>query len=143
MCRLFSSPEMAPKETYQTYLFEIQSSNLEYHFSLTHDDRFFIGPYWDHLELEITALVTFPEKIKGDKFRLTILGQRDLDKALDDPKDQRREILGIGELTVRSDRRDYLGSIPRSSLWEIERRIKEEQLKAINMHGHTLRYGRA
>lgn len=132
-----------PKVTYQTYLFEIQDSIIDYHFSLNERDGYFRGPYWEHVSLEINVKATFPEKMVGEEFKICIMGRRELDVGLDNPEDDQGNPLAIGGLTVRGNRREYLGSIPQSSFWEIERRINEGQLKAINMRGHKLKYGRA
>ncbi|MZR31463.1 hypothetical protein [Sneathiella litorea] len=127
---------------YLEYLFEIENWTTDYLFSIGKGYTENL-PYTEYLDMAIQAKMISPEKYANGYVRLTILGNRDIDHILDDPESAHYEPQSVGTLTLRGDRREYLGSLPSSALRHIISRLEGNRVRFILLHGQKLRYGSA
>jgi len=58
------------------YVFQIQDWRPSYSMHLDPKERFSPGPYWEHLEIEITGLVLSPENLKNRITKMAFLASR-------------------------------------------------------------------
>ncbi len=96
---------------YRSFTFRILDWKPSYSFS-TQLSRFGPGPYWEHTSLILTGSCVSPRKFDGREGPLTILGQRDYVGPLMTHDDDGRGRLGVGGLTLRGEKTDFLGSMP-------------------------------
>lgn len=103
----------AKVQEFQSFLIDVVDWEVKYGFSLdTGKHSVTGGPYWEHVDLALTGTFALPEKLVGKTVSVSLLGDRRDDSVLDAPDQSHREPLGVGGLTVRGERREYLGSIP-------------------------------
>ena len=106
-----SARRRRPVEALDSFLFEIEKVHSQYNFGDgSHLDRTAFSEYL-HPEMEATCLA--PEKFMGRMTRFTLIGDRSNERdlwmqtyALD------KHEAGVGTLTFRGERSDYLGSVP-------------------------------
>ena len=129
----------SPRE-FQSFMFLITSKHLGYSFGLdkTHYPQ---GPYSEHANLEIQGHCSYPPKLRGEKFTLRFLGNRNLEKVLNNDEDISYEPLNVGKLTRRGDTRNFLGSLSFSVIWKINDLIDRNKIDVVDLKGTKLRYG--
>lgn len=132
----------APAIDYRSYVFRIVSWEPSYSFALN-DGPLHDGPYWEHVQLVLTAECLAPSKMAGRISTFTFLGNREEARALNQPPNSDWRPLCVGSLTVRGDRTEYLGSLPVDSLWGLVSALPSGTLQFLDMHGERLRYGSA
>jgi len=129
---------------YTSYLIEIQDWKAPYSFHLNHDRLLNKGPYSDHIELTINGIFLYPQQYAGNNCELTFLGDREKTRMLNKPeKFNDYQPLRIGTLSIRNDRRVFLGSFPMDSVKLIINMLIFEKYKYLDFYGYTPRYGSA
>lgn len=131
-----------PVITYQTYIFRIASWEPHYSFALG-IERLDHGPYREFVELILNGEFLAPAKTVGRTGKLMFLGDREHKRTLEVPPQFKREPLGVGSVTVRGGRAEFLGSLPFDSLWGLVSALVAGTLHYVDLHGERLRYGRA
>ena len=101
------------------------------------------GDYWESANLDLTARILSPKKLRDKVIKFCVLGDRQKDQALEHPEEHQTNPLGVGSLTIRGERCEYLGSMPMSTLWGLIPALENKRLKLITLHGEKLRYGSA
>ncbi len=127
---------------YQSYLFFIKKYSVDYSLSLDHS-KYAQGHYSEYSSLIIEAECTFPEKECGNAFKLVFLCNRDIEDSFHVKKEIGRKPIAVGSLTIKMDRRNFLGSIPSGPFWGIHNAIERGSIKLIGLHGDKLRYGKS
>lgn len=132
-----------PEVQTETYLIEIEDWDASYSFSIGKGMAHKHGPYWEHVSLIIHGHFIHPEKVLDKTIKMTVMGKRNEDDALNDPDGDYQEPRCVGSLTVRGDRREYLGTIPQTALWGLMPMLEAGRIKFVDLHGELLRYGSA
>lgn len=132
----------APVITYQTYIFRIAGWEPHYSFALG-NERLDHGPYSEYVELVLSGEFLAPAKTVGRVGKLMFLGDREHKRTLEVPTQSDWKPLGVGSVTVRGDRAEFLGSLPYDALWGLICGLAARTLQFVDMHGERLRYGRA
>lgn len=127
-------------EKYCSYLVEILDWELTYSFLLNPNPKIFPGQYSEHLYLEIKGSMRSPEKYAGDEINSTFIGDREI-FPLKNESDFRPRC--VGAITLRGERRDFLGSLPFDSLPIITSLMETKQIRFFDLHGLIPKYGRA
>jgi hypothetical protein len=131
-------PKPAPLR-YESHLFEIGPLNPSYSVSLADPkrERGIYREYW-HLELEGRCMA--PARLAGRLTRLLFIAERlFFERPASVDKDWRP--FGVGHLTMKGDRSEYLGSLPFDALWGLANAIAAGTFKYVTMHGPALKYG--
>jgi hypothetical protein len=128
-------------EEWGSYLFEIEKVHAHYSFGDGSDlDR---TAFSEHLQPQFDAHCLLPEKFKGRMTRFTFIGDRSLDR------DQREQVQadqhssGIGTLTFRGQKSEYLGALPFDPLWNVVLAAIAGGTRFIYLHGAALKHGSA
>jgi len=134
-----------PGREYTAYCIEIKDWGTPYSLYLNKDSKkFHIGPYWEYIELKIKGSFIHPKKYAGKEVEIRFLGNRQMNEMLNDPgKYDDSKPLCIGSLTLRGERREYLGSLPMDTYPLIAETLAANKYKYLIFHGYTLRYGSA
>lgn len=98
------------------------------------------GAYSEYLHLEFEGRCIAPAKHAGRTVKLAILGNRQL---LEPSRDPDWRPLGIGYLTIRGERADYLGSIPYDAAWGVAASVASGAFKYLSLTGEPLKRGGA
>src|SRR5262249_5635904 len=120
---------------------EISSFDITYSFSLSLNEKFFPGPYWEHSEVNIKGRLLKPDNFKSREIIGTILGDRDLVTAVEDPEHCRHEPKGVGQINLRGKDSEFLVSIPHDALPLIYELLKDSRAKFIDLNGFLLYRG--
>jgi hypothetical protein len=131
-----------PVEEWGSFLFAIGKVHSHYSFGDgSHLDRTAHSEYF-HPEVDATCLA--PEKFKGRKTRFTLIGDRSNERdlwlqtyALD------KHEAGVGTLTFRGERSEYLGSVPFDALWNVVATMLGGGFRFIYLHGAAMKNGAA
>ena len=123
----------------QTYLFEIKEIIPDYSFGVAHS-RFDQGAFGEYAHTEITAICVVPQKLSGRETRFLLIGDRRITQELNKPGSE-TPWNGIGTLTMRGTRSEYLGSFPLDVLIGLAPLIQAEWLRFITLSGPQLRHG--
>ena len=128
-----------PKETSEGFLFEIIKVHSHYSFGngFKHDRTAFSE--FLHPEFDTNCLA--PPKFAGRPTRFTLIGDRanERDLWLQTPDDVWER--GVGTLTFRGERSEYLGGVPFDALWNVVTASLEGNLHFIYLHGATIKNG--
>ena len=131
-----------PKEEYTTFIVEVIDWELPYSFSLNHNDKYFPGPYSEHLHLEITGVIREPQKHGGIVIDLTFIGDRRIVPEINNPSSDYKPNR-VGTITMRGEHRSFIGSLPIDSLPVIVPMLESKRLKFLELHGLSLFRGEA
>lgn len=131
-----------PVEEWGSFLFAIEKVHSHYSFGDgSHLDR---TAYSEYLHPEVEATCVAPEKFKGRTTRFTLIGDRSDERdlwsqtyALD------KHEAGVGTLTFRGERSEYLGSVPFDALWNVVAAILAGGFRFIYLHGAAMKHGSA
>lgn len=129
-------------QEYESYIFRIDDWKPGYSFGLN-NSRLFDGPYWEHLEVTLTGVFLSPDKAKDRQASLTLLANRREMATVNEPEKSNLKPLGVGSLTVRGKRTDFLGSIPHDSMWGMVQLLSCGAVRMLNLYGHALHRGEA
>lgn len=129
-------------EEWGSFLFAIEQVHSHYSFGDgSRLDRTAFSEYF-HPEIEATCMA--PEKYKGRLTRFTLIGDRS------DERDLRAQTfatekhdVGVGTLTFRGERSEYLGSVPFDALWNVVSTMLAGGLHFIYLHGAVMKNGSA
>lgn len=129
-------------EEWGSFLFAIEKVHPHYSFGDgSHLDR---TAYSEYFHPEVKATCVAPEKFKGRTTTFTLIGDRSDEHdlwsqtyALD--KHQR----GVGTLTFRGERSEYLGSVPFDALWHVMLTTLAGGFRFIYLHGAAMKRGTA
>ena len=127
-------------EEYQTYIFQIDEVRPTYALG-TNEDRPREPPYGEYLHVEFLASCVSPEKFAGRKTRLLFIGSRSLVSEVADPRSTSTP-MGVGTLTMRGDRSEYLGSLPYDAAIAVPQFALAGGIRIIYLHGLSMRHGR-
>lgn len=129
-------------EEWGSFLFVIEQVHT--HYSFGDGSRLDRTAFAEYFHPEIDATCISPEKYNGRLTRFTLIGDR-LDErnlwsqtsAID------KHDAGVGTLTFRGDRSEYLGSVPFDALWNIVSTTLAGGLRFIYLHGAAMKNGTA
>lgn len=128
-------------EQWCSYVFGIE--RLHAHYSIGCGSRFQRTAYDEHLHPEIEAICLAPAKFVDRRTRFTLIGDRQLEQDLWMQKPEPNNVLGVGTLTMRGRRSDYLGAIPYDAAWRIQPLILAGGLRFIYLNGASMLRGTA
>ena len=122
------------KPTLESFLFKIESISPDYSFGLG-NPRFDRGAYSEHAHTEIVAACLAPKRFAGRATTFTLLGSRDIAEELRQPDRAFQQPRGVGTLTMRGNRSEYLGSLPLDALLSLTHPIIAGGLAYISLAG--------
>jgi len=127
---------------YQSYVFEINDWEPTYSFGL---DRAYHrkGPYIEYLELSLSSTLIAPTKLKGRGATILLLASRRDVQRLERPDSDNQEPIGVGELTIRGDRMEYLGGLPYDAVWGMAAALAAGRIQMCVLRGIALKRGKA
>jgi hypothetical protein len=128
-------------EPYDSYLFEIERVNSHYSFGDGHHLQ--RTAFSEYLHPEITASCLKPDKFRSRRTRFMLLGDRSAERDLWMQATAPEHHSGVGTLTFRGDRSDYLGSVPFDALWNVLHSAHAGGFRFIYLHGAAVRHGSA
>lgn len=114
------------------------------HYSFGDGSRLDRTAYSEQFQPEIEACCVAPEKFKDRMTRFTLIGDRsnECDLWVQTYALEKHEA-GVGTLTFRGDRSDYLGSLPFDALWNVVATALAGGFRFIYMHGAPVKNGSA
>ncbi|HSW39570.1 MAG TPA: hypothetical protein VLL97_08780 [Acidobacteriota bacterium] len=127
-------------EEYCSYIIEIKDWELTYSHGLNSTPKLFPGQYSEHLDLSIKGIIRMHEKYSTKGVNLTFIGDREIFPLKNDSDFKPR---CVGALTLRGDRRDFLGKLPFDSLPIIDSRMETKRIQFIDLNGLAPKYGHA
>lgn len=129
---------------FEAYIIEILEWEAPYSFSLSLDNDIDPGPYWEHIEIKIQGKFIKPQKLAGKELELCFLGNRQISSVMNDYKENYNwEPKAVGGLSVRGERREYIGSLPFDAFPLLSNCFSAGKFKYVILHGQSLRYGSA
>jgi hypothetical protein len=126
---------------YQSFYVQIDDCNPNYSFAVNKSQST-VGPYWEHLEATFSGTFLRPDRLKGLLVPLRFLGRREDQSKLQQPEDTDWRPLNVGVLTLRGERREFLGSLPFDALWGLIQVFSTSALRIVHLYG-ILERGRA
>ena len=127
-------------DEYCSYIVEIKDWEVTYSHGLNSTPKLFPGQYSEHLDLSIKGLFHLPEKYSAQEVTLTFIGDREI-FPLKNESDFRPRC--VGALTLRGDRRDFLGKLPFDSLPIIASLMETKRIQFLDLNGLAPKYGNA
>lgn len=129
---------------YESYIIEILEWEIPYSFSLSLDNDIDPCPYWEHTEIKIRGKFIKPQKLAGKELELCFLANRQISSVMNDYKEHHHwEPKAVGGLSVRGEKRDYIGSLPFDAFPFLCNCFSAEKHKYVILNGQALRYGSA
>lgn len=130
-----------PVKEWGSFLFEIERVHSHYSFGDgSHLDR---TAFSEHFHPELDAKCLAPEKFKGRMTRFTLIGDRSNERDLWEQARAEEHHSGVGTLTFRGARSEYLGSLPFDALWNVMLTVTQGGFRLIYLHGAALKNGTA
>lgn len=128
-----------PKETSEGYLFEIET--VHSHYSFGNGFKFDRAAFAEFLHPEFDTKRLAPPKYAGRSTRFTLIGDRENERDLwlQTPADTWDH--GVGTLTFRGERSEYLGGVPFDALWNVVAAFLAGNLHFIHLHGVAMKHG--
>lgn len=123
------------KQSELTYCLEVTNYDPSYMFSLATRPDVDPGPYWEHAEIEMKAIIIYPKNLEGKSLDVTILGDRDTVGAVANPETCNWQPKSVGRLTLRGKTAEYLGSVPFDALIFISQLLKAGDTKFLILRG--------
>lgn len=123
-----------PTETVESFLFKIESISHDYSFGLG-NARFDRGAYNEHAHTEIVTTCLAPKRFAGRVTTFTLLGDRSITEELRQPDSTVQRPRGVGTLTMRGNRSEYLGPFPLDALLTLTQPVLAGGLKYISLAG--------
>jgi hypothetical protein len=130
-----------PIPNHQSFYIQIEDFKPDYSFALN-ASKYTVGPYWEHLETNLTGAFLSPGRFRGDQVKLVFLGRREDQSKLVQPTDSDWEPRNVGVLDIRGTRREFLGSLPYDALWGLVHALSSGVFRIVNLYGIVER-GRA
>ena len=122
----------------ESYLFEIGDIAPTYSFHVG-NERFELGAYGEYLHIELTAKCLRPRKFEGRETTFTFIGTRDC--IADTQTMSRAYASGVGTLTFRGRRSDYLGLLPYDAASTLALMVLAGGYRFIYLSGPPMRRG--
>jgi hypothetical protein len=139
-----SSEKTKPVREYTTYCIEIKEWSVPYSLHLNEHKKFRDGPCWEYVELKIQGNFIYPGKFAGKNVESRFLSDRLKTKMLYKPdKYDDYKPLCVGSLTLRGERREYLGYLPMDTFPMIIGTLAADKYKYWVFHGYKPMYGSA
>jgi hypothetical protein len=130
-----------PSPNYQSFYIQIGDFKPDYSFSVN-NSKHTVGAYWEHLEATLGGTFLSPNRLKGFHLSLVFMGRRDEQSKLQQPEDTDWRPRNVGVLTMRGERREFLGSLPYDALWGLIHVFPTDALRIVHLFG-ILERGRA
>ena len=127
-------------DEYCSYIVEIKEWEVTYSHGLNSTPKIFAGQYSEHLDLCIRGQFHMPEKHSTKGVSLTFIGDREIFPLKNDSDFRPR---CVGALTLRGDRRDFLGKLPFDSIPIIVSLMQTKQIQFLDLNGLAPKYGNA
>lgn len=128
-------------EEWGSFLFAIEK--VHSHYSFGNGSRFDRSAFSEYFHPEIDASCLAPEKFKGRMTRFTLIGDRSNERDLWEQALADEHHSGVGTLTFRGERSEYLGSVPFDALWNVVRTTLAGGFRFIYLHGKAMKNGNA
>jgi len=128
------------KDEYCSYVVEIQDWELTYSLGLNPNPKYFSGQYSESLHLNIKGSLRFPEKYSTKEIVSTFIGDREIFPQKNDADFTPR---CVGSITLRGERRDFLGALPFDSLPIIASLMETKQIQYVDLYGLSPKHGHA
>jgi hypothetical protein len=128
------------QDEYCSYIVEIKDWELTYSVGLNTNPKLFAGQYSEHLHLTIKGLFRLPEKYSNQEVVSTFIGDREIFPLKNDSDFKPR---CVGALTLRGERRDFLGALPFDSLPIINSLMETKRGKFLDLYGLRPKHGHA
>lgn len=128
-------------EQWCSYLFEIQEVHA--HYSYSDGTRFSRTAQEEHLQPRVNAICRAPTKLQGRRTDFVLIGDRQHELDLRSQSLAPASVTGVGTLTMRGTRSDYLGSLPYDAAWHVAPMVLSGAFRFIYLHGATLSRGTA
>jgi hypothetical protein len=128
-----------PKETSEGFLFEIEK--VHSHYSFGNGFKFDRAAFAEFLHPEFDTKCLAPPKFAGRPTRFTLIGDRENERDLwlQTPADAWER--GVGTLTFRGERSEYLGGVPFDALWNVVAAFLAGNLHFIHLHVAAMKNG--
>jgi hypothetical protein len=136
-----STRRRRPVQEWGSFLFEIQK--VHPHYSFGNGSRLDRTAFSEHFHPEWDATCLTPEKFEGRITRFTLIGDRSNERDLWEQKLADEHHSGVGTLTLRGQRSEYLGSVPFDALWKVVLTSLSGGLRYIYLHGAAIKNGTA
>lgn len=133
----------ARKDASTTYCIEMLNLDLSYSFSLDRHKKISIGPYWEHMSLEMKGNFLHPETLANRAIQITFSGDREKVQALEHPEEYRYEPKAVGGLMVRGKQSEFLGSVPFDAIETLCLLLQTGKIKYLVLTGQSLYRGDA
>lgn len=125
---------------YEDFLLKIVDWQCDYLLSLGDNFRR-KDPYSEYQGMELKCEILAPARSARKPLLMHLIFKREMDAVLNDPVSTEHEPQCVGKLTIRGERRAYLGSLPFTSLNTLIQLLGLNQVKYISLHGEKLRHG--
>lgn len=129
-------------DEWESYYGEIVDWNVDYSLRVGRLDRY-PQPYNEYLALEVALRLHKPDRLVGQDIEMTILGRREADRELNAEQHGEFLPLVVGTLTVRGERRSYLGSLPYTAIMGLLPALESRRIRMVVLHGKRLYRGEA
>lgn len=127
-------------DEYCSYVLDIQDWELTYSLGLNPNPKVFSGQYSESLHLRIKGFIRLPEKYSTKEIVATFIGDREMFPMKNESDSKPR---CIGALTLRGERREFLGVLPFDSLPTINSLMETKQIRFLDLYGLTPKHGHA
>lgn len=133
-------PKGPKRPVIESYLFEIEQVRPSYTFHVGYE-RWEVGAFGEHLHIELTAKCIHPHKFAGRETTFIFIGRREIQSQLEAsaPDDFRPN--GVGTLTFRGARSEYLGSLPYDAASILPATIHTGGFRFVRLDGPALNRG--
>lgn len=128
--------------THESYAFRIEEVKPSYSFGVGHD-RLSAGDFAEYLHTAIETVCVAPTRLEGRQTTFTLLGDRQIIERVVRRSTSSKFVSGIGTLTMRGTRSEYLGSLPYDAALAVPSIILLKGYRFIHLSGEGLRRGTA
>ena len=143
MKRKIKREQNSEKKEELSYGVEIKDWDFSYTFSVNWDERFFDGPFWEHLGIEGKGKIMCPEKLKDKEIVIKIFANRRAVHILNNPEDYRHSepSKAVGELTIRGKKSEFHGAVPFDAFHTLCSMLVAGKIKYLILYGGALHRG--
>lgn len=128
---------------FASYPIKIVAWRANYSFSLNKSKRLNDNLYSEYTRLEIDGVFLAPEKVRGKQVSITLLLDREFDRALTEPMSINWATQAIGGLSSRGKKSDYIGSLPFQAFPSILALLSAGKTECLLLSGEALFRGKA
>ena len=127
-------------DEYCSYVVEIKDWELTYSLGLNPNQKILSGQYMESLHLKIKGSIRLREKYSAKDMVSTFIGDREIFPMKNESDFKPR---CIGAITLRGERREFLGVLPFDSLPIINSLMETKQVQFLDLNSFTPRHGHA